>query len=102
MIESGCGDKGVTGRHTACHNKPAMTSSSSHWVLREQVRLLYDNSLSANAALLVISVILVLALHISIDPWPLWTWFGLVAASVCVRLLLLRDYRRDPEPCGGQ
>ena len=97
MIESGCGDKGVTGRHTACHNKPAMTSSSSHWVLREQVRLLYDNSLSANAALLVISVILVLALHISIDPWPLWTWFGLVAASVCVRLLLLRDYRRDPE-----
>jgi diguanylate cyclase (GGDEF)-like protein len=97
MIESGCGDKGVTGRHTACHNKPAMTSSSSHWVLREQVRLLYDNSLSANAALLVISLILVLALHISIDPWPRWTWFGLVAASVCVRLLLLRDYRRDPE-----
>lgn len=74
-----------------------MTSSSSHWVLREQVRLLYDNSLSANAALLVISLILVLALHISIDPWPRWTWFGLVAASVCVRLLLLRDYRRDPE-----
>jgi diguanylate cyclase (GGDEF)-like protein len=62
-------------------------------VLKDQVRLLYENSLSANVAVIIISALLLLVLKDSYYYPFIVTWFLLMVLTVTVRMAFLYWYR---------
>ena len=76
-------------------NNTTLTQSSDHYVLAEQVRLLFVNARVSNLSLFVVALIMAIVLWGSIPHWVFLSWLAFAFSIATTWLVLARRYQQD-------